>query len=127
MILKMEGRPPIYMIVDAIDECPNASDAISPRDRVLELLEKLVGLQLSNVCICITSRPEADIRASLEPLASHTVSLQDQSGQKNDISDYVSFIVHSDRNMRKWRPEDKDLVIEALSRKADGMYVTTIF
>jgi hypothetical protein len=121
MILKMEGQPPIYVIVDAIDECPNASGVVSPRDRVLALVEKLVGLQLSNLRICITSRPEADIRASLEPLASHDVSLHDQSGQKDDISDYVGFIVHSDRNMRNWRPEDKKLAIESLSQKADGM------
>ena len=121
MILKMGGQPPIYIILDAIDECPNGRDMISHRELVLELVEKLVGLDLPNVRICITSRPEADIRASLEPLASHTVSLHDQSGQKNDILDYVSSMVHSDRNMRKWRLEDKKLVVETLSRKADGM------
>jgi hypothetical protein len=93
----------------------------SHRELVLEFVEKLVGLHLSNVRICVTSRPEADIRASLEPLASHTVSLHDEIGQKNDIFDYVSSMVHSDRNMRKWRLEDKKLVVETLSQEADGM------
>ena len=58
---------------------------------------------------------------AFEPLASHTVSLHDQSGQKNDISDYIKFAVYSDRKMRKWRVEDKELVIDTLVRKADGM------
>jgi hypothetical protein len=120
-ILKLGGQPPIYIVMDAIDECPNTSDVVTPRDRVLELVEKLIALHLPNLRICLTSRPEADIRASLGSLASHTISLHDESGQRNDISDYVSFVVHSDRNMRRWRAEDKKLVIETLSRKADGM------
>ena len=124
-MLKIEGQPAIYMIVDAVDECPNASESdVKPcRDRVLDLVETLVVLHLPNVRICLTSRPEVDIREFLEPLASHIVSLHEQSGQKNDIINYVSFVVHSDRNMQKWRPNDKKLVVETLSQKADGMWV----
>jgi hypothetical protein len=48
------------------------------------------------------------------------VSLQDQTGQKNDIAEYVKYVVHSDPRTRKWR-EDKELVIDILVRKADGM------
>jgi len=90
-ILKIEGQPPIYIIIDAVDECPISSDVESPRDRVLALVENLAALRLSNFRICLTSRPEADIRASLESITSHSISLHDESGQKNDISDYVSF------------------------------------
>ena len=122
-VLKIEGLPPTYIIIDAVDECPIPSDVESPRDRVLALLEKLAALRLSNARICVTSRPEADIRASLGPIASHSISLHDQTGQKDDITGYVSFIVHTDRNMRRWREEDKQLVIETLSQKADGMWV----
>ena len=121
MILKTEGQPPIFIIIDAVDECSNTSELMSPRDRVLNLVEDLIELHLPNLRVCLTSRPEADIRASLESLASHTVSLHDQSGQMGDIADYVSFVVHSDRNMRRWRAEDKKLVFETLSGKADGM------
>jgi len=120
-MLKSEGQPTIYIIIDAIDECPNSGGAVRPRGRVLQMMEKIVGLQLGNVRICATSRPEADIRASLEPLASHTVSLHEQEGQTKDISDYVRFIVYSDWNMRRWRKEDKELVIDTLSQKANGM------
>jgi hypothetical protein len=120
-MLNLEGQPPIYIIIDALDECPNDSGVVSPREQVLEQVEKLVALQLSDVRICVTSRPEADIQAALTKLASHTVSLHDEQGQKKDIADYVRCIVSSDRNMRRWREEDKEMVVETLSRKADGM------
>ena len=37
------------------------------------------------------------------------------------ILEYIKSVVHSDRRMRKWSAEDKQLVISALSDKADGM------
>jgi hypothetical protein len=51
------------------------------------------------------------------------VSLHDQSGQKKDIEDYVRSVVYSNSEpiMRGWRKEDKELVIETLSERADGM------
>jgi hypothetical protein len=42
-----------------------------------------------NLRIYVTSRPEIDIRKVVEPLTSRRVSLHDQSGQKEDIADYV--------------------------------------
>ena len=112
---------PTYIILDAIDECPLSSSVPSPREEVLDLVNELVDLCLPYLHICVTSRPELDIRAILESLASHPVSLHDQSGQKQDIVDYVSSFVHADRRMRRWRDEDKDLVIKTLPEKADGM------
>ena len=120
-MLKTEGQPTIYIILDALDECPNDSGVKSPRDRVIELVEKLVDLNLPNVRICATSRPEADIQAALTTLTSHTVSLHDEDGQKKDIADYVRSIVYSDRKMRRWKVEDKEMVISMLSQRADGM------
>ena len=120
-MLKLEGQPPIYIIIDGLDECPNDSGVVSPREQVLEQVEKLVAVHLPNVRICVTSRPEADIQAVLTTLVSHTISLHDEQGQKKDIADYVRRIVYTDRNMRRWREEDKELVVETLSRKADGM------
>jgi hypothetical protein len=120
-MVKLEGQPPIYIIIDALDECPNDCGVVSPRERVLEQVEKLVAAHLPNVRICVTSRPEADIQLALATLASHTASLHDEQGQKKDIADYVRCIVYSDRKMRRWKEEDKEMVVETLSRKADGM------
>ena len=112
---------PIYLIVDALDECPNNSGLPAPREEVLDLINNLVGLRLSNLHICVTSRPEIDIQSALEPLTTLRVSLHNQTGQKEDIVNYVSSVVHSDRKMQRWREDDRDLVIERLSERADGM------
>jgi hypothetical protein len=115
------GQAPVYLVLDALDECPNSYDTPSPREEVLSLVENLVNLHLPNLRICLTSRPEFDIKDVLEPLDFHSISLHDEEGQKQDIRDYVEFIVHADTKMRRWKAEDKDLVIDGLSQKANGM------
>ena len=120
-MLTLEGQRPTYIILDALDECPATSSIPSPREEVLELVEDLVGLHLPNLHICVTSRPEFDIRLVLERLTEHPVSLHDESGQKEDIANFVTFSVHSDRRMGRWREEDKELVIKTLSERAEGM------
>ena len=119
--LTFSNHGPIYIIMDALDECPNTFGLPSPREIVLNFVKELVELSLPNLHICITSRPEIDIRTALEPLTSHQVSLHDQTGQKNDIVEYVSSVVRSDARMGKWRDQDQNLVIETLSDKVDGM------
>jgi hypothetical protein len=120
MLTTME-QVPIYLIVDALDECPKDLGIPSAREKVLKLLGELVALCLSNLRLCVTSRPEFDIRTKIEPLATLQVSLHDESGQKQDIVDYVSFVVRSDERMKRWRENDKNMVIEKLTEKADGM------
>ena len=115
------AEKPIYIIVDALDECPDLSGMPTPREDVLNLLESLVRVGLSNLRICVTSRPEIDIQIVLEPLADISVSLHDEYGQKKDIFNYVTNVVHTDKKMRRWRSDQKDLVVEELSNKADGM------
>ena len=124
-MLTAPDQPPIYIIMDALDESPNTSGIPSARERVLQLLKELVDLRLSSLHICVTSRPEVDIQNGIVPLTSLRVSLHDQSGQKGDIADYVRSVVYSDSEsiIRRWKMEDKDLVIEVLSERADGMYV----
>ena len=124
-MLALPDQPPIYLIMDALDESPTTSGIPSPRERVLLLLEELVDLRLPNLHICVTSRPEVDIRDVIVPLTSLRVSLHDQSGQKDDIADYVRSVVYSNSEpiIRRWKKEDKDLVIQVLTERADGMYV----
>ena len=120
-VLSLPGQAPVYLIVDALDECPNTSALSSPRLEVLTLLENLVDSQLPNLRICVTSRPEADIKPILEPLAFRSVSLHDEQGQKEDIENYIKSVVNTNRNMRRWRPEHRVLVINVLTERADGM------
>jgi NACHT domain len=122
-MLTLPDQRPTYLIIDALDESPNTLGIQSHRERVLQLLEELVELRLSNLHICVTSRPEIDIRDVIERLTSRRVSLYDQTGQRQDIVDYVKSVVYSTKEpiMRRWRTEDKEHVIEVLSERADGM------
>jgi hypothetical protein len=120
-MLLIPSQGPVYLIADAVDECPNHSGMPSSREEVLDLFEDLVSLHLPNLHICVTSRPEIDIRTTLEPLTTLHISVHNQSGQRQDIINYVNSVVHLDKKMRRWREEDKRLVIETLSERADGM------
>lgn len=121
-MLRAAHEVPIYIIIDALDECPFTDEQSSPRRQVLDLVEKFVKLNLPNLRICITSRPEADIQATLRPLTStsNTISLHDESGQKNDIFDFVRSEISFYANLRRWREKDREFAIETLSGKADG-------
>ncbi|KAI9436020.1 hypothetical protein H4582DRAFT_2130262 [Lactarius indigo] len=123
-MLTLPSQGPVYLIIDALDECPDTSDVPSARELVLDLIKDLVGLRLSNLHICVTSRPEVDICDALKSLASQTISLQDERGQKSDIASYVRSVVYSGSGkfMRRWRKDDKEHVIETLSERADGMF-----
>ena len=122
-ILELPGQLPIFLIVDALDECLTTGTP-SPRDELLDFLEDLVGSSHSNLSICVTSRPEQDIQSVLSPLTPEScrVSLHEEGGQMDDIKSYVEYFVHNkDRAMRKWREEDRNLVITTLIERAGGM------
>ncbi|KAF8495911.1 hypothetical protein F5888DRAFT_1840219, partial [Russula emetica] len=103
-MLTLPDQRPIYLIIDALDECSNTSGIPSHRNRVLQLVKELVDLHL----------PESSYMC-------HKPAL---NGLKKDIEDYVRSVVYSDSEpiMRRWRKEDKELVIETLSERANGMF-----
>jgi hypothetical protein len=49
------------------------------------------------------------------------VALHEECGQKEDIYNYICSFVSADKAMRRWREEDKELVINTLSERAGGM------
>ena len=122
-LLRLSGQAPVYLIVDALDECPNTPDLLSHREKVLILLEDLVDSAFPELRLCVTSRPETDIKLVLEPLTFRSVSIHNESGQMEDIESYIKWAVGSHRKMRRWKPEHKQLVIDVLTKRADGMYV----
>jgi ankyrin repeat protein len=126
-MLRIPGKVPIYLIIDALDECSDNSGVQSPREKVLRLFEKLVRFHLPNLRLCVTSRTEVGIRNVLEPLTSrrNRISLHDEDGQKKGIADYVSSVFCSDVMTMRWREEDKKLVISALSDRNGGVYVSS--
>ena len=119
-LLKLPGLAPVYLIVDALDECPKPSVVRSPRAEVLRLIEDLVKTQIINLRICVTSRSEPDIKHVLDPLISRSISLHDEGGQKGDIEDYIKSVINT-RTTKKWKEEHRRLAIDVLTEKSNGM------
>ena len=122
-MIDLPGQVPIYLVVDALDECPDTTGTPSAREKVLNFVRDLLHSDPSNLFVCVTSRPEQDITATLNPLTSpsNRVSLHDEGGQRQDIDSYVRSFVETDASMRRWRAEDKELVMSVLSERAAGM------
>jgi hypothetical protein len=115
---KLPRQAPVYLIVDALDECPNRA-LPSPRKKVLLLVEELIESKIPNLRICVSSRPEIDIKVVLETLTSRSISLHDERGQMEDINNYIKSIVNS--SMKRLKAEDKQMIIDVLTKNANGM------
>ncbi|KAI0289002.1 hypothetical protein BC826DRAFT_1107328 [Russula brevipes] len=122
-MIELPRQLQIFVIVDALDECPSTGIP-SSRDEVLDFVEDLIRpKKYSNLSICVTSRPELDIQTVLGPLPSAScVSLQEESGQMEDVGNYLRSFVHNDRVMGRWTEEDRELVIRTLSNRGGGMF-----
>ena len=120
-LLHLPGLAPVYLIVDALDECPNPSVVRSPRSKVLGFIEELVKTKIQNLRMCVTSRPELDIKGVLDPLIFRSVSLHDESGQKGDIVDYIKSVINTRPKKGVWKEEHRELAINVLIEKSNGM------
>jgi hypothetical protein len=120
-MMESPRRHPVYLIVDALDECPNPPVKLPPRKKVLDLLAELIDSKIPNLHICVTSRPEADIMNALHPFTCNSISLHDEGRQRDDINNYIKSVVDKDQGMRRWKPQDKQYVIDVLAENANGM------
>ena len=120
-LLELPRQTPIFLVVDALDECPNTPALSSPREKLLILLKDFIDSKFLNLRICVTSRPELDIKAILKPLTFRYISLHDEHGQEEDIRNYIESIVNENAKMQQWSSEHKQLVIERVTERANGM------
>ena len=116
-MLGLPGQGPVYLIIDALDECPN-SGYPTARGQVLVIIQELMDLKLPRVHLCITSRPEIDIQEVLDPLATYNVPLPEQERQSRDVTDSVMSRAHPKPRTRE---EDKELAIKTLTGNASKM------
>ena len=98
----------LYMVVDALDECPAEIDT---KDKVLAALRKLPKLHL-----LITSRPHVDISSDFE-----TVELEIRS-DNHDMEVFIRERMEESRNLKRYVPIDfKETLVEKVINKSDGM------
>jgi hypothetical protein len=112
----MRSCSKVYLIMDALDECPEDHDA---RQRVLEWIERLT-LNASNLKIFATSRELPAIRESMEALGSQSLRIATSSVDA-DIQFYVANRLSSDRNFRHFGTATLNLIESTIAEKADGM------
>jgi len=122
-ILTIQGQGTIFIVLDALDECPNSFGLPTKREQVLKVVKELIDLNLPNLRLCVTSRPEIDIRRVFEPLNPYVVSLHDQEGQIKDVAEYVKSVIHSDATMGNWPERVKESVINTIAKNVGGTYV----
>jgi hypothetical protein len=114
-LLNLPGQAPVYLIVDALDECPNQPVI---RAEVLSFIEEIVTTQTLNLHVCVTSRPKPHIKEVLDPLIFRSVSLHDEYGQMRDIEDYIKSVMYT---RTRWKEEQRILAVDFLTGNSNGM------
>lgn len=122
-ISTLRGFTNVYIIIDALDECPNIN---TQRDELIEILHYILDSNLNNLHLFCTSRKESDIDVSLrrqfsEPgrgaldISSHLQEIE------RDIGEYIDSTL-TNTKYSSWPIHIKAEVREVLTKKSDGMY-----
>ena len=109
----------VYIMLDALDESPRDG----PRGHVLDALETMRGWALQGLHLFVTSRDERDIHEFFDLSAAQKVAMQNP-GIDQDIANFVSGRLSTDRSLQKWR-KHRDKIQETLAVRAKGVYVDT--
>jgi hypothetical protein len=106
----------VYLLVDALDECPEDNET---RRNVLQRLERLTR-DASNLKILATSRELDRIRRSMARLVAEPLPVIVRAVDA-DIQLYLSTEMSRDEYLCGLRPELRTLIEETIVSRADGM------
>ncbi|KAG7412951.1 putative ankyrin repeat protein L25 [Fusarium oxysporum f. sp. rapae] len=111
----------VFILIDALDEYQNRS---TQRYELLTWIESFHDEPV-NTHLLVTSRPEHDIKTSLEAWGNSDsiISLRtDNVGR--DISDYVHDVVTKSTSFRRWHGQTsiRNDIVKTLTAKADGVF-----
>ena len=119
-----QGAKSTHIIIDALDECPTHG---GERTQLLDLLRFLAASQAPSVHILVTSRREQNIEENLATLVTlPPLGIQEENTDA-DVAVHVDAQLEKDNTMSKWPEPIKLETKEALTTKANGMYVHAIF
>ena len=60
-MLALPGQGMLYIVVDALDKCPNSLGLPTQCKQVLKIVKELINLKLPHFHFCVTSQPKIDI------------------------------------------------------------------
>ena len=114
--LSVSSFDEVFLLLDALDECPKDGEA---RQEVLEYLERLVQ-RVPNIRILATSREVREIRDSMDALSADRICISAYAVNA-DIRTYLTTQLSRDRRLSQLGSAIKALIEETISQKADGM------
>lgn len=116
------GFSAVYVVIDALDECPTLS---GERKKLLRALSAILDKAPENLHLLITSRKESDINAAMKHHLTRSCSyeldlLAYRSIIDDDIGIFIDTILASD-DYESWPASVKEEARNSLVEKADGM------
>jgi hypothetical protein len=115
-LMSLEGD--IFIIVDALDECPAHE---GEQKLLLQTLQSLKQAQNRKIRLLVTSRKESSIEGTLSDLVT-TPPLGIQTSQVDkDIRTYIQAQLQGHPNMRTWPKPIQEEVEQVLTEKSGGM------
>ncbi|KAL5085108.1 hypothetical protein Trisim1_010896 [Trichoderma cf. simile WF8] len=123
LIASIQGFSAVYIITDALDECPTLN---GERKRLLNSLCDILNAAPDSLHMLCTSRKENDIDKAIRPLLCDPWGAEiDLSVQRkvldDDIGKYIDSIL-ADTEYDTWPTDIKEESRHALIDKADGMF-----
>lgn len=94
----------VFVVIDALDECPKTTDHAKRQDLLDQIIE-LLSEQNRNLHLLATSRNEMDIRESLQAVA--TAKLDIQTAFRGDIEMFVNSRLEEERRLARWSTKIK--------------------
>ena len=114
----IEAYDKVFLLLDALDECPEADDVLE------NMLRRLEGLarHAPKLKILATSRELSDVRESMETLGAEQIAIATRAVDA-DIKKYVSSQLSHERRLARLDSSSKTDIEETITQKADGMLV----
>ena len=126
LIETLRGFSSVYVVIDALDECPQ-SDPEHGRKALLTCLTAINDGLSNNMHMLWTSRREKDIETSYQALQSRSEKWDiDLSRYKPAVDHDIGLFIDttlSSLEYSSWPKNLKDEAREALVERADGMHV----
>lgn len=106
-----------YLVIDALDEC----ESERVQGQLLKFLNTL-AMDIPNLHILSTSRPEFNIRAAFDGLEATKFRVPfDDSAVDSDIHEHLGMLM-SQQPYTRWSQALQSKVVSELSQKADGVF-----
>jgi len=102
-----------YIIIDALDECPD-------RSKVLSVIKQILEWEIAGLHVLATSRTELDIEEELAPLTQYLVDAH-STLVDTDIRIYICQKLQTAPRLKKWPKNVQNEIESALMGGAHGM------